>query len=73
MPLIIKVKRPSVNKFNGKVIRIRIGLTIALRSPSTKASSSAVVKLATVMPGKKCAVINIAIVLRSQLRRSFMS
>jgi len=57
--LITKIKSPKVNTVIGKVITINNGLTNALISPKTKATTRATKKPDTVTPGNKYATTNI--------------
>ena len=52
--------KPKVNTVNGMVNRTKMGLTKLLSSPSTKATSNAVIELSTVTPFNKQATINTA-------------
>lgn len=52
-----KRNNPKVMSVTGSVNRISKGLTKTLSKPSTNATISEVVKLATDTPGMKCAMI----------------
>ncbi len=51
--LITKVNSPNVKMFIGNVKKTRIGFKRILKMPRTKATRSAVQKLATCTPGKR--------------------
>jgi len=67
--LITSVKRPNVKRVIGNVRRIRNGLRKTLRIPKTNATTKAVTKLATWIPGRRYAAIIITNALANQLRR----
>lgn len=68
--LITNVNKPSVSIVIGKVIRTRIGLTTAFKTPKTTATTTAVEKLSTVTPGNIFDAIITAIVLTRTLIKS---
>ena len=64
--LTINKNRPNVSRVIGSVSKIISGLTKRLRIPKTRATISAVQKLATCTPGSKYAAITITIALANQ-------
>lgn len=71
--LITKVKSPRVKKLRGKVSKRSIGLRKTFKRPTTNATSKAVVKPATLTPGKRYAAANTATEVINHLIRSPIS
>lgn len=70
--LITNKKRPSVIRVTGIVKKTRIGFKKVFNNANTTATISAVVKLSTEIPGRKCAKTNTTTVEIKSLMSRFM-
>lgn len=72
LALITSKKSPKVTMVIGKVNIMKTGLTMAFKRPRTAATRIAVVKLATLTPGKKLAKTRTAMAVSRILKIKFI-